>query len=68
MLEKLEMISAQEDTGLIPDFIWIDEGREARVAEANAVASAHDGDYYYNACRLPYVLAQSQDKQSQQPL
>lgn len=68
MLEKLEMISAQEDTGLIPDFIWIDEGGEARVAEANAVASAHDGDYYYNACRLPYVLAQSQDKQSQQPL
>lgn len=68
MLEKLETISAQHSTGLIPDFIWVSEKGDARAAEANAVASAHDGDYYYNACRLPYVLAQSQDKHSQKIL
>ncbi|KXT83250.1 putative endoglucanase precursor [Streptococcus sp. DD11] len=64
MLGKLEKISAQTDTGLLPDFMWV-EGDQVRVADANTVESENDGFYSYNACRLPYNLAQSKDKKSQ---
>ncbi|QRR97491.1 endoglucanase [Streptococcus anginosus] len=63
MLSKLEMMSAKSKTGLLPDFLWV-EADTVRAAEKKAVASKYDGDYYYNACRLPYNLAQSRDKQS----
>ena len=64
MLSKLELMSAKSKTGLLPDFLWV-EADTVRAAEKKAVASKYDGDYYYNACRLPYNLAQSRDKQSQ---
>lgn len=64
MLHKLSQASEQHSSGLIPDFIWI-ESNTIRAAKAKEVASKNDGDYYYNACRIPYHLAQSQDKTSQ---
>ena len=67
MLSKLEAISADNKTGLIPDFIWV-EGDKVRAADADTVESANDGYYSYNACRLPYNLAQSKDEKSQKML
>ncbi len=67
MLSKLGMMSAKAKTGLLPDFLWV-EANTVRAVE-KSVASKYDfSDYYYNACRLPYNLAQSQDKQSQKIL
>lgn len=67
MLAKLEKASVDYKTGLLPDFIWVENGT-VRAAEKNAIASKNDGDYYYNACRLPYNLAQSKDAKSQKIL
>ena len=64
MLEQLDQISSQSETGLLPDFIWVDE-TGARVADPDTIESEYDGFYSYNACRLPYNLAQSQDEISQ---
>lgn len=64
MLDKLIQVSDESKTGLLPDFIWVD-GDQVRVAEANTVESENDGFYSYNACRLPYNLALSQDDKSQ---
>lgn len=65
MLQSLVQISSQSETGLLPDFIWVEE-TGARVANPDTIESKYDGAYSYNACRLPYALAQSQDKDSQQ--
>ena len=64
MLAQLDAISSQSKTGLLPDFMWVDE-QGARVADPDTIESKYDGAYSYNACRLPYNLAQSQDKTSQ---
>ena len=64
MLGQLEQISSQSETGLLPDFIWVEKSG-ARVAEANTIESQYDGAYSYNACRLPYHLSQSRDERSQ---
>ena len=64
MLGQLEQISSQSETGLLPDFIWVEKSG-ARVAKANTIESQYDGAYSYNACRLPYHLSQSQDERSQ---
>ncbi|MDO4667652.1 MAG: glycosyl hydrolase family 8 [Streptococcus sp.] len=64
MLSSLEKISSENKTGLLPDFIWV-EGDQARAVDANTIESENDGFYSYNACRLPYNLAQSSDKKSQ---
>lgn len=37
-------------TGLLPDFVT---GNPAKPAAANFLESANDGNYYYNACRVP---------------
>lgn len=64
MLDKLSLMSEQYQTGLVPDFMWVGED-EVKAAEANAVATEFDGTYAYNACRVPYHLAQSSDETSQ---
>ncbi|MEX2784145.1 glycosyl hydrolase family 8 [Streptococcus sp. H49] len=64
MLSKLETVSRQYETGLIPDFIWVD-GDSVSPAAPNDISTENDGDYSYNACRLPYNLAQSKDDKSQ---
>ena len=64
MLQQLQTISSQTKTGLLPDFIWVDE-QGTRVADPKTIESKYDGAYSYNACRLPYHLSQSQDERSQ---
>ena len=64
MLQQLQTISSQTKTGLLPDFIWVDE-QGTRVADPETIESKYDGAYSYNACRLPYNLVQSKDATSQ---
>lgn len=64
MLKRLDQISSHHETGLLPDFVWADE-EGTRIADPKTIESKYDGAYSYNACRLPYNLAQSQDKTSQ---
>lgn len=68
MLASLEKMSNQHNTGLVPDFMWVRESGEIKAAKANLVASAYDGDYYYNACRMPYNLARSHNKKGRKIL
>jgi len=41
------------DTGLIPDFVCHVDDAPAP-AKPNYLETKHDGDYYYNACRVPF--------------
>lgn len=51
------MIDVQNPTtGLIPDFIDYDKKSDRFVAVENGFLEQHDGDYYYNACRIPFRL------------
>ena len=43
-------------TGLIPDFI-INTNTSAKPANAQFLESDYDGNYYYNACRVPWRIA-----------
>ena len=63
-LELLTKLSDQRDSGLIPDFAWYTNG-VATAAKANTVATEFDGDYAYNACRIPWRLSASDDERSQ---
>lgn len=67
MLGYLSKLSAQSKAGLVPDFAWVTKSGTKPVA-ANTIASKYDGDYYYNACRVPYNLAQSNDNLSKKVL
>ncbi len=42
-------------TGLLPDFI-VDFRTDPRPAPPQFLEGDHDGDYYYNACRVPWRL------------
>ncbi|MFR2063725.1 MAG: endoglucanase, partial [Streptococcus sp.] len=57
MLSSLETISSQTETGLIPDFIWVDQSG-VRNVKPHTISSQFDSTYSYNACRLPYNLTQ----------
>lgn len=63
MLGYLKQLSDQHDSGLVPDFAWVTK-KKVEPVKPNTVASEYDGDYYYNACRVPYNLAQATDKNS----
>jgi endo-1,4-beta-D-glucanase Y len=43
-------------TGLMPDF-WIKKSGSYTPAPSNALEGANDGDYAYNACRVPWRFA-----------
>ena len=44
------------DAGLVPDFI-IRLNKKAKPAPAHYLESVYDGDYNYNACRVPWRIA-----------
>ena len=67
MLDYLKQLSDQHKSGLVPDFAWVTED-SAKPVGPNTVASKYDGEYYYNACRVPYNLALSQDVKSKKIL
>lgn len=66
-VKVLEALSAQHETGLIPDFAWVENGT-VTPAKKNQVADANDGNYGANACRIPWRLASSNDKAVNQVL
>lgn len=60
MLKRLNQLSHQHKSGLVPDFAWVSKNN-ARPVKPNTVATKHDGDFSANACRVPMMLAQSDD-------
>lgn len=63
MMMYLKQLSDQQKTGLLPDFALINNG-EAKPVKSKFVSSKYDGDYYYNACRVPYNLADDNHQNS----
>ncbi|WP_288226681.1 glycosyl hydrolase family 8 [uncultured Enterococcus sp.] len=66
-LVVLEDLSKQHKSGLIPDFAVVKNNR-VEPAEKNLIAGPNDGNYGANACRIPWRLASSSDKRSNQIL
>lgn len=66
-VKVLENLSSQHETGLIPDFAWVENG-VVTSAKNNQVTDANDGNYGANACRIPWRLASSNDKDVNQVL
>ncbi|MGO2722714.1 MAG: glycosyl hydrolase family 8 [Lactobacillus sp.] len=56
MMARLATLSRQNRDGLIPDFAWATRKGTFPVV-GKTVATAYDGAYYYNACRIPLNLA-----------
>ncbi|QKV94105.1 beta-glucanase [Streptomyces sp. NA02950] len=44
------------DTGLLPDFVVDTTTGRPRPAPSRVLESPHDGDYHWNACRVPWRL------------
>ncbi|MFT8592929.1 MAG: glycosyl hydrolase family 8 [Bifidobacterium sp.] len=65
MLDRLVDLSDEHKTGLVPDFAWV-TASGATAVQANAIASQQDGDYSSNACRVPMMLALSDDSRARQ--
>jgi len=52
---RLDIVNRfSHETGLLPDFVI---GRNPEPAPPDYLESRHDGDYYYNACRVPLRIA-----------
>lgn len=66
-VKTLENLSNQHKTGLLPDFAWV-EHNTVTPAEKNQIAGVNDGNYGANACRIPWRLANSNDKDVNQVL
>lgn len=60
MLKRLNQLSHQHKSGIVPDFAWVSKN-SAKPVKPNAVATKYDGDFLANACRVPMMLAQSDD-------
>lgn len=67
MLAHLADLSQQHRTGLVPDFAWV-TATGAKPVKSWTVAGKNDGNYSYNACRVPMMLAASKDPQAQKTL
>lgn len=64
MLERMVNLSDDHDTGLVPDFAWV-TSTNANAVQGKTVATRYDGDYSSNACRVPMMLAASNDPRAQ---
>ncbi|WP_270334872.1 glycosyl hydrolase family 8 [Ligilactobacillus acidipiscis] len=64
MLDRMTDLSRKQQAGLVPDFAWINT-TNARPVKGKVVSSENDGDYYANACRVPMMLASSDDPRAQ---
>ncbi|MBP2058334.1 endo-1,4-beta-D-glucanase Y [Lactobacillus colini] len=56
MLTYLNQLSNHNKSGLVPDFAWVKNGKAVAV-KGKVTGSKYDGDYYFNACRVPMHLA-----------
>ena len=61
MLKRLNQLSNQHKSGLVPDFAWL-TSKDAKPVKGRVTTDRYDGDYYANACRVPMDLAFSKDK------
>lgn len=61
MVTTLYKSSRQSKSGLVPDFILVSNKGDVRPIsyDKNVQLNKHDSDYYYNAFRIPFNLAQS---------
>lgn len=60
MLKRLYQLSCKNKSGLVPDFAWVSV-TNAHPVKANTIATKDDGNYSANACRVPMMLADSND-------
>lgn len=67
MLNRLVTLSGQHRTGLVPDFAWVQPKKTVPV-KAHTIEGRFDGDFGYNACRVPMMLAKSKDPRAQKVL
>lgn len=67
MLDHLVTLSKLHHTGLVPDFAWVTT-KSARPVKPWTVASKSDGNYSANACRVPMMLASSNDPRARRVL
>ncbi len=69
--EVIRQFQQAYDSGLLPDFVQRD-GETFKPADAGFLEGEHDGDYFYNAGRLPWRLAMDAltngDQQSRESL
>lgn len=63
-IKVLNDLSSKTDTGLMPDFIQV-YGDNVQIANGKVLESEHDGDYYWNANRVPLRLAGSGEELAQ---
>ncbi|MFT8425267.1 MAG: glycosyl hydrolase family 8 [Liquorilactobacillus sp.] len=68
MLSSLVKLSKEHKTGLIPDMAWIKKDGSVVNVGNKSNFGKYNYCYYYNACRLPYNLSQSDDTKSKQVL
>lgn len=55
-IDTLELLSDRSVAGLFPDFFWIKDGQIIN-AKSDTLESDNDGDYGWNANRIPFRLA-----------
>ena len=60
MLKRLNQLSHQHASGLVPDFAYLTT-HGATPVKPQTVEGNNDGNYAGNACRVPLMLAKSQD-------
>lgn len=60
-------LSDQHASGLIPDFAWV-KGNQITPVKPKEISGKYDGDYSYNAARIPLRLADSKDKKVEKAL
>src|SRR5574337_635003 len=66
-IKALVEMSQQTETGLLPDFAWVGS-KAITPVKPNEISGKNDGDYAYNAARVPYRLANSDDYQVKEVL
>ncbi|KMQ49973.1 chitosanase/beta-glucanase [Chitinispirillum alkaliphilum] len=56
-ITKLMVSNWSNETGLVPDFIVRNRNGTYEPAQGQVLEAAEDGDYNFNACRVPWRLA-----------
>ena len=67
MLKRLNQLSHQNKTGLVPDFAWVSKN-DVQPVKPKTISTENDGYYSANACRVPMMLAGCNDRSAQNTL
>ncbi len=67
MLNRLFQLSEQHKSGLVPDFAGVTQHSTSPLKGMH-IPDKYANDYYYNACRVPMLLAPSHDPLAQKTL